>query len=89
VLIDSLISVGRFDDARASVSLYPDAARKLAALGAIGESQGRRGLADQARAWIVREVNPEYRPQLLRRVVDGVLNSIDLNSSGSFMLRAK
>lgn len=89
VLIDSLISVGRFDDARAAVSLYPDTARKLAALGAIAESQGRRGLADQARAWIVREVNPEYRPQLLRRVVDGVLNSIDLNSSGSFMLRAK
>jgi hypothetical protein len=76
VLIDSLISSGRFDDARASIVLYPDNERRLKALGAVAESQGRRGLAPSARGWIDRDVPVTYRPQLHRRVNDGVLASL-------------
>ncbi len=52
VLIDSLISFGRFDDARACVPLYSFPSRQLTALAAVAESQGRRGLAESARHWI-------------------------------------
>jgi hypothetical protein len=81
VLIDNLISVGRFEDARATVVLYPDTARRVIALGAIAESQGRRGAADTARAWINRDVAPEYRAELLRRVNTGILSAIEQNRS--------
>jgi hypothetical protein len=77
VLIDNLISVGRFEDARSTIILYPDNARRLIALGAIAESQGRRGAADSARAWIMRDVPSEYRSQLLRKVNTGILWSIE------------
>ncbi len=40
VLIDNLIAVGRFVDARASIGLYPDQPPRLLALGSIAESQG-------------------------------------------------
>ena len=76
VLIDNLISVGRFDDARASVVLYPDQARKMIALGAIAESMGRRGSAQAALAWINQEVPTDYRSQLFRRVSNGVVSAI-------------
>lgn len=81
VLIDNLISVGRFEDARASVVLYPDAARQMVALGAIAESQGRRGAAPAALAWIDRDIPAQYRSQLYRRVNNGVLNAIEQNRS--------
>jgi hypothetical protein len=81
VLIDNLISVGRFDDARATVVLYPDTARRMIALGAIAESQGKRGAAESARAWINRDVPPEYRAELLRRVNTGILSAIEQNRS--------
>jgi hypothetical protein len=81
VLIDNLISVGRFEDARASITLYPDVPRQVIALGSIAESQGRRGAAESARAWIERDVPAEYQAQLLRRVNNGVLTSIEQNRS--------
>jgi hypothetical protein len=81
VLIDNLISVGRFDDARVSVGLYPDEPRKLVALGAIAESQGRRGAASSALAWINRDVPSQYRSQLYRRVSNGVVSAIEQNRS--------
>lgn len=77
VLIDSLIATGRFDDARASIVLLPDVTRKLVALGAIAESQGRRGLADSARRWIAREAPEQYRSVLNRRVDDGELLAVE------------
>ena len=49
-LIDSLISTGRFDDARACVVLFPELSQRLVALGAVAEAQGRRGAAEAARA---------------------------------------
>ena len=55
-LVDSLISTGRFEDARACLVLYPTEAERFVALGAIAESQGRRGSADAARDWIARDV---------------------------------
>jgi hypothetical protein len=81
VLIDNLISVGRFDDARASIVLYPDVPRRLIALGAVAESQGRRGAAASALAWINRDVPPEYRSQLFRRVSNGVVAAVEQNRS--------
>jgi hypothetical protein len=81
VLIDNLISVGRFEDARATIGLYPDTAHQVAALGAIAESQGRRGAADSARAWIARDASPDIRPQLYRRVNNGIISSIEQNRS--------
>ena len=81
VLIDNLISVGRFEDARYSIVLYPDPSRRIVALGAIAESQGRRGAAESARSWIASEVPPEQRGELLRRVNNGILSAIEQNRS--------
>jgi hypothetical protein len=81
VLIDNLISVGRFEDARRCIVLYPDEAHRQIALGAIAESQGQRGRADEARKWIAREVPPQYRSELYRRVVEGELKTIEQNRS--------
>jgi hypothetical protein len=76
-LVDSLISAGRFDDARASVVIYPEASERFVALGAIAESQGKRGLADAARQWIATEAPKAYRSALYRRVTMGVLWAIE------------
>jgi hypothetical protein len=81
VLIDSLITYGRFDDARACVPLYSFPSRQLVALSAVAESQGRRGLAESARIWISREAPPAFRPLLYRKVNDGILASIEKNRS--------
>lgn len=80
VLIDSLISFGRFDDARACVPLYSFPSRQLVALSAVAESQGRRKLAESARLWIAKE-NPAYQALLYRKVNDGILASIEQNRS--------
>ena len=81
VLIDNLISVGRFEDARVTIVLYPDNGRRLVALGAIAESQGRRGAAETARTWIAREVPTQYQSELYRRVNAGILFAIEQNRS--------
>jgi hypothetical protein len=80
VLIDSLISFGRFDDARACVPIYSFPSRQLVALSAVAESQGRRGLAESARQWIANE-NPAFKPLLYRKVNDGILASIERDRS--------
>lgn len=87
VLVDSLVSAGRFKDARACITLYPDEPRRLNALGAIAESQGRRGLSDEANEWIAREVQPEHRSLMYRRVNDGVLNSLERYRADAMMNR--
>jgi hypothetical protein len=84
-VVDSLISAGRFDDARASLVLYPEEAERYVALGAIAESQGRRGKADSARRWIASEVRPEYRSDLYRRVTSGILWSVEQSRSREFL----
>lgn len=81
VLIDNLITVGRFEDARASVSLYPDEPRRVIALGAIAESQGRRGAGTSALQWINTEVPARYRSWLYRKVNNGVVAAIEQNRS--------
>jgi hypothetical protein len=78
-LVDSLIATGRFGDARACIELYPAESQRLVALGAIAESQGRRGLAESARRWITIEVAEQYRPTLYRRVTSGVLWAMEQN----------
>ena len=43
-LVDSLISTGRFEDARVCLVLYPTASERFVAMGAIAESEARTGL---------------------------------------------
>jgi hypothetical protein len=75
-LVDSLISTGRFEDARTCLVLYPTASERFVAMGAIAESEGRRGSAERARQWIARDAPPAYRPDLYRRVISGELAKI-------------
>lgn len=77
VLIDSLLSVGRFDDARACVPFFPDSVRQVQALGTIAESQGERRLAYSALQWIERDAPPAIRDELKVRVNDGVLKAFE------------
>ena len=86
-LVDSLIATGRFADARACVDLYPDQAMSLVALGAIAESQGRRGSAEAARRWIATEIPEQHRSVLYRRVTIGALSAIEQNRSKDFNLQ--
>lgn len=83
-LVDSLIAAGRFDDARACIVIYPEESQRLVALGAIAESQGRRGGAESARRWIAADVPAAYRPTLYRRVVAGYLWAIEQNRGQKF-----
>ncbi len=77
VLVESLISSGRFKDARACIVFYPDDLDKLEALGAVAESMGSRGLSKEAQDWISTEASSEFRGTLYRRVNDGVLESLN------------
>jgi len=79
VLIDNLIAVGRFEDARSTVALYSEEDRKIRALGAIAEQQGFRGAAESALAWIDREIPLNHRPALIRRVRFGILQAVEQN----------
>ena len=83
-LVDSLISTGRFEDARACLVLYPTEPDRFVALGAVAESQGRRGSPDAARAWIAHEVPEAYRSALYRRVNNGILISIQNNRNQTY-----
>jgi hypothetical protein len=84
-LVDSLISTGRFDDARACIGLFPEQSQRLVALGSVAEAQGRRGGAEAARRWIADEIPQQYRAPLYRRVVTGVLWAVDQNRSKEFL----
>ena len=75
-LVDSLISTGRFDDARACLVLYPMESEKFVAMGAIAESEARRGSAERALQWIASDAPTAWRPVLYRRVNSGVLAKI-------------
>lgn len=81
VLVDSLISVGRFEDARHAVVLLPTAARRLEALGAVAESQGFRGASESAIEWITKEAPPDQRPHLYRKLRFGILAAVEQNKS--------
>lgn len=76
ILIDSLISTGRFEDARASLVLYQSEAERFVAMGAIAESFGVRRMPVEARAWIDRDVPAELRSTLYRRLNNGLLRAI-------------
>jgi hypothetical protein len=84
-LIDSLITTGRFDDARKCIVLYPEQAQRMVALELIAQSQGQRGAAESARQWIAREVPEQFRPILYRRVVTGELTATEQNRSAEQM----
>ena len=86
-LVDSLISTGRFDDARACLVLYPTESERFVAMGAIAEAEGRRGSADKAREWIAREAPATYRSALYRRVNTGVLEAISRERQNQYTSR--
>jgi hypothetical protein len=86
-LVDSLVSMGRFQDARACIVLYPEESQRFVALAAIAESQGRRGAAQDARDWIAHEAPPEYQASLYRRVTKGYLEAIEQNRSREYLGR--
>ncbi len=88
-LVDSLISTGRFQDARACLVLYPTESERFVALGAIAEHEGRRGSADRAREWIARDAPEAYRSALYRRVNNGVLAKISNSRQSQFSDREK
>ncbi len=72
VLLDSLLAVGRFDDARTVASLILDPRFRPRALGAVARAMGERGLADSALAWIDREIEPDLRDRMRREVSEGL-----------------
>lgn len=82
-LVDRLIALGRFRDARMAVYLYEDDDLRIRALGAVAENQARRGLAHHAVDWINNEILPEHRSGLIKRVQDGTLQSIQATSANS------
>jgi hypothetical protein len=77
VLVDSLLSTGRFEDARRCIGFFPAPEQRVFALGAIAQAQGERGLANEANDWIDREAPADLRSQLHRRVIDGLRITID------------
>lgn len=87
-LVDRLIALGRFRDARMAVYLYEDDDLRMKALGAVAENQARRGLAHHAVDWINAEIQPDHRSTLIKRVQDGTLQSIQSNlaNSGDVMM---
>jgi hypothetical protein len=84
-VVDSLIASGRFQDARKCTVLYPNQSQRMVALGAVAESQGRRGAGESARDWIAAEVPEQFRPILYRRVATGVLAAVEQNRSKEFV----
>src|SRR5271166_881749 len=83
-LVDSLISTGRFEDARACLVLYPTESEKYVALEAIAEAEGRRGSAERAREWIARDAPPQYRSALYRRLNSGLLAKLSNSRQSLF-----
>lgn len=86
-LVDRLIALGRFRDARMATYLYGDDESRMRALGAVAENQARRGRPNQAIAWINAEIAPENRSVLIKRVQDGTVQSIQSNlaTGGDFI----
>ncbi len=87
ILIDSLISTGRFQDARAALVLYPSDAERFVAMGAIAESLGARRMEDDARGWIENEAPAEYRSTLFRRLSNGLLRAMSEDRAREFQDR--
>ncbi len=87
-LVDRLIALGRFRDARMATYLYGEDESRMKALGAIAENQARRGGPNQAVAWINAEIAPEHRSVLIKRVQDGAVQSIQSNlATGGELIR--
>jgi hypothetical protein len=77
ILLDSLMACGRFEDARAAITIAPDPNLRLAALSAVARSMGSRGLVDAAYHWIDREAPPSFRDRLRREVADGLAEFVE------------
>jgi hypothetical protein len=77
VLLDSLLAVGRFEDARLTTQVITDPQLKLRALGAIARSMGERGLAEDARLWIEAEPSATSRDRLRSELAAGLVRWIE------------
>ncbi len=82
VLIDSLVTTGRFVDARLCTPLLSNETRRVLALGAIAEAQGRNGLIDSALEWLNQQ-DPNLQPELRRRLLFGIYQAISNERSRS------
>lgn len=76
-LIDNLILVGRYEDARANIALFPDRDHRLKALATVAFSQGRHGDGPAAKEWIARDIPAQFRPLLNRKVEEGILEAVE------------
>lgn len=76
-LIENLILVRRYDDARANIVLYPDRDHRLKALTSVAFSQGRTGQGAAAKKWIARDIPEQFRPLLNRKVEEGTLELVE------------
>jgi hypothetical protein len=76
VLLDSMLAVGRFEDARLTTQVITDPDLKLRALGAIARSMGERALTEQAKAWIDAEESPIVRDRLRAELATGLVTWI-------------
>jgi hypothetical protein len=75
-LLQVLVSLGRFDDAKATAEMYNDPVLKRLGLGAVAESMGRRGLGKEAREWIKTIQDNDIQSYLTRRIADGEIYAI-------------
>lgn len=75
-LLQLLVSLGRFDDAKATAEMYNDPALKRLGLGAVAESMGRRGLGKEARTWVKSVQDNDLKSYLSRRIADGEIYAI-------------
>jgi hypothetical protein len=78
-LIESLIQVGFYADARSKIVLYSDRENRLKALASVAFSQGRHGDEAAAKEWIARDIPEQFRPFLNRKVDEGVIEASEEN----------
>ncbi len=74
VLLDSLLAVGRFQDARSAAVLIRDPLLRTRALGAVAKSMGERGLTNLVEEWVNSEPDPMLRDRLRREASEGYVD---------------
>lgn len=74
VLLDSLLAVGRFEDARSASMLIQDPLLRARALGAVAKAMGERGLVSLVEGWISSETGPDLRDRLRREASEGYVD---------------
>ncbi len=74
VMLDSLLAVGRFEDARSAAVLIRNPLLRTRALGAVAKSMGERGLINLVEDWLAHEPDPMLRDRLRREASEGYVD---------------